>query len=228
MLEYPSDFAFVGPRDYIHAPMIFDALRKGVERAAGMPSEIQVRSFRINSPVLTDGTIRIQPADAGRPANALAEFHAILGGRPFIASVHTGAAKPIDKRVESVEKDLVGPIARGDGILNGSTVLRGLTDNYSLIQAVAEANKQLHLLTLPTRDNGVPARFRFVYCLGFRCPAALPAGEARLAISHDGIRRTGAYTYTLNSLDLSCGSAWSQRFQLCYASSDLAHVGENA
>ncbi len=222
MIASRSRFAFVGERDYIHAPMIFEGLRSATMAAAGQDGlDLEVGSFRVNAPVAADGEIRAfaAPPSPTHLAGAAAEMRSSLAGKPFWLALFREPSTAVVAREPATEQGLVREFHVREQF-GGHATLAGTDTNYALMRAVAEANKQIHIASLPPRADGRPHRFRFVYCLGYVCPAHLASGEAELDIKHVGLQRNDGYVFTLNALSLSVGGR-KHAFRLCYASRDI-------
>ena len=223
MPSFASDFAFIGARDYVHGPTFFEAFRDRVLEVAGLPatSDFSFRILRINQPVHANGTIVVtaghaRRADGGRPA---AEMACFANGTPWTVVFHDRGATPITRRVPPQEKDFVRDIAL-TAPFTGTATLAGIRGNGDLFQAVVEANKQVHLKTLLGDPLSAAVRFRFAYCLDYRCaPSALPdTGE--VDVRSEGLRRTGAHEFSLTTLTLRLGD-FRSTFKLCFASRDM-------
>lgn len=218
-MRYHSDFPFNGERDYVHGPTMLDAFRRAAletaKAAEGVP--VKVRLFRVNQLVQANATIA---ASAGtRPAVAAsrpwAEMVCMVDGAPIHVGLYDIDRTPVTERRESLEKTFIDTVELTRPF-SGHARLHRIATQYDLIQAVVEANKQLHLLTVPA-DR--PRKFRFVYCLDYECPTAL-AGNGTVTICNLGVQETDTHSFTLNLLHLDLGGHRA-RFRIAFGSTDI-------
>ena len=218
-----SDFAFIGPRDYVHGPTFFEAFRARVAALAGLPpaADFLVRLLRINQTVHANGTIAVgdaAEADAGwgKPD---AEMSSVAGGRSWQAAFYGArGTTPIVRRVAPREKELVRDVSLSAPFC-GSARLEGMRDAAELFQAAVEANKQIHLKTLVGDPLSTAVRFKFAYCTDYRCLPLPAGGSAEVSIRGAGLRASGEYRCSLTSLELRLGGL-STSFRLCFATKD--------
>jgi hypothetical protein len=223
MRSFPSDFAFIGDRDYVHGPTFFEAFREGVLQLAGAQAgeALRVRYLRVNRTVRANGTIVVAGEDeplpgAERPA---AEMSCRAGGRSWHAAFHEGGQSPITRRTAPRERDFVRDVELSSAF-SGVARLQKLRGDDDLFQAVVEANKQVHLHTLTGNPLSPTPRFRFVYCLDYQCAPSMGDGTASVRIHSQGLRDLGEYEFSLTALELRLG-AFSSSFRLCFASSGM-------
>lgn len=230
MESAPSDFAFIGARDYVHGPSIFEAFRSRALEAAGAPAagDFSFRFLRINQTLHANGTIVITRADEpqprwGRPA---AEMSCRAGTRQWYVALYDRESRPITRREIARERDFVCNV-RISGALNGEATLAGVRNNADLFQAVVEANKQVHVKTLTGDPVSAAVKFRFVYCLDYACAPSLENGTGKVVVRSEGLREAGAHRFSLTALDLTLGG-FSSTFKLCFASKDMHGLKDEA
>lgn len=222
MQPAPSDFAFIGARDYVHGPTIFDAFRSRVlELAGSADAGLSMRLLRVNETVRANGVIAVSAAGEPRPAwgRPAAEMACTAGGNAWHAGLYNRDPTPITKRVPAREKAFVADVALS-GSLTGSARLAGIRDNSDLFQAVVEANKQVHLKTLTGDPLSSEVRFRFVYCLDYTCAPSTGDGTGTVSVASEGLRDAGEYLFSLTRLELRLG-AFASTFKLCFASTGM-------
>lgn len=226
MYSFLSDFPFNGARDYVHGPTLFEIFRDRVLELMGGDEATPFRFayFRVNQPIQENGRVTIFDASetearkkAGRP---LAELSCHAGGQEFYVGCYADQPSPVAHRRDSLEKTFVGPVAI-ESPLNGTAEIKGARDNNDLFQAVVEANKQIHLVTVTGDPWSTKIRFRFAYCLNYSCPI-LGAGshDGRVAVRSLGTRVVGDHFFSLTQLDLDIAGV-RDTFKLCFASKDL-------
>lgn len=224
MIEsFASDFSFIGARDYVHAPTLFDAFRERVLELSRAPADaaFSFRFLRVNETVHENGVIVVASAeetrkDWGKPA---AEMSCSVAARPWHVGLYQRDTRPITRREAAREKDFVSTVEL-TGPLSGSAMLGGIRTDADLFQAVVEANKQVHLKTLTGDPLSSTIRFRFVYCLDYTCATATGDGTGRVSVLSEGLRDAGEYQFSLTQLELELGS-FHASFKLCFASRDM-------
>ena len=230
MQSAASDFAFIGARDYVHAPTMFEAFRARITAAAGAaePGDFSFRFLRVNQTVRANGVIAVAPADAPRPAwgRPAAEIACSAAGHSWYAALYDRDATPIERRVPAREKTYIGAVDL-EQPFTGEAALQGIRDNDDLFQALVEANKQVHLKTLTGDPLSGEVRFRFVYCLDYACAPEVGGGAGRVRIASEGLRDAGDYLFSLTRLELHLG-AYTRAFKLCFASADMKRRMQSA
>jgi hypothetical protein len=222
MQSAPSDFVFIGSRDYVHGPTMFDAFRERVVELAGAPAAgFSMHLLRVNETVRANGMITVSSAGEPRPAwgRPAAEMSCIAGGNAWHAALYNREPTPITRRVPAREKAFVTEVELS-GALSGTARLGDIRDNSDLFQAVVEANKQVHLKTLTGDPLSSEVRFRFVYCLDYTCAPSTGDGTATVSVTSEGLRDAGEYLFSLTRLVLRLG-AFESTFKLCFASADM-------
>lgn len=217
-----SDFAFIGERDYVHGPTIFEAFRARALAAAKTPATgFSFRFLRINQTVHANGTIVIVRADEPRPpwGRPAAELSCDAGASAWYLGLYDRESRPITRREPAREKDFVRDVALS-GPLSGEVTLIGVRDNADLFQAVVEANKQVHLKTLTGDPASTAVKFRFVYCLDYACAPSFASDAGTVIVRSEGLRSAGGHRFSLTTLDLRFGS-FTTTFKLCFASKGM-------
>ena len=150
---------------------------------------------------------------------ALAELKGRIGHSEVAVGLYRSDDRQIHERRLSIEKNLVRDVTLASPFA-GSARLWQLDSPYNLIQAVVEANKQLHLLTVADRVTGRLPKFKFVGCNGLRVPSVLPTDTARLKVSHLGLQSFGQNKFTSNRMELELNGE-HQEFVIGFASDEL-------
>jgi hypothetical protein len=221
MKRLEPQFAYLGGRDYVHGPSIFGYFHEQIRTATGRAVAIDVSHFRVNQLIRQNYAAYIfEPNDPSKPVGAqpLAEMSCAIEGQRWTAILADEPLGPIGKQEPSNEKDYVGPVEHV-GPFSGKAKLVRLRDNETLIQGVVEANKQLHLASVAAAHPGHVPKFRFVYCLNYRCPIELPATTGSITIESAGVNQTATHVFTLTKAELELGG-WRSKFRICFATED--------
>lgn len=219
-----TSFAFKGERDYVHGPTLFEAFRlAALQRSGKTRAAVSVRRFAVHQTVVNDGAIRSFDADeiaAKLPGkDALADLSCTIDGRPFMVGFYEDEPTPVERRQPSLEKSFVGEVRLTDAF-TGSAALQNLQSHEDLIQAVAEANKQIDLLTIAEVAPDLEPKFKFVTCQRIELPADLTSTEGLVTVTHAGMQEIDGYRYILNRLNVTLDDTVTQP-TICFASCDL-------
>jgi hypothetical protein len=226
MISFRTDFPFNGSRDYVHGPTLLEVFRANVLRLVNGAERtpFAFSFFRVNRLIQFNGCVAIySAAEAGatsKSTRASAELACTAAGRDFYVGFYDEDPTPVRHRRDSYEKTLVRSVTASSSF-HGAAELCGIRDNDELFQAVVEANKQVHLMTLTGDPWSTKVRFRFAYCLDYTC-APFQGGTVvgRVTTHNLATRDVGKHFFSLNQMDLEIGDFRSS-FKLCFASTDI-------
>ena len=222
MHRQATNLHFNGERDYVHGPNILEIFRQFALDCTGQKDEaLEVKKYAIHKMIHQNGELRFfndlskQAMDHG----ALAELKGRIGQSVVAVGLYRSDDRPIHERRLSIEKDLVREVTLASPFA-GSAQLWRLDSPYNLIQAIVEANKQLHLSTVSDRVTRRLPKFKFVGCNGLQIPSVLPTDTARIEVSHLGLQSFGQYKFTSNRMELELNGE-SRAFVIGFASDEI-------
>ena len=132
----------------------------------------------------------------------------------YFVGLYNENSKTIFKRVRSVEKELVGEIQKIKPFSGYCNNIK-FQNNYELIQACCETNKQLHLMSLP--ESEIPHNVKSVMLMDYVCHNSIVTSEeARLEICNIGIWENINQIFTCNFIELNI-KGLKKTFRLFYA-----------
>jgi hypothetical protein len=219
MIELQSDFYFRGERSYVFFPTIFNVFIESVRQYVGdNTSCLSIEYYKIHKEVVNNSSIKIYEYSKLKglafKENLIAELKCSINDENYFVGLYNENLKTIFKRVRSVEKELVGKIRKikpFSGYCNNII----FQNNYELIQACCETNKQLHFMSLP--ESEIPHNVKSVMLMDYDCNNSIVASEeARLEICNIGIWENINHIYTCNSIELNA-KGLKKNFRLFYA-----------
>lgn len=218
MQAFLSDFYFKGERKYIMFPTVFETFKKAVtEIHDDVYRQLFIKHFKIHKDIINNSLIKVfdisEFAGVKHKQKLIAEMLGSIGEKNYVIGLYEEDQSPVTKRVRAIEKELVGPVHL-KGRFSGTCDRIKFKDNYELIQACCETNKQLHLLTLPQSDK--PYEIKSVLMVDYKCPYEVPSHNAHLKINNLSLYENPSHHFTFNQLELNLND-YKTSFQLCYS-----------
>ena len=227
ILSEPSTLHFVGDRDYINGPTIFDVFCVALQKATGeYCASILVKKFMVNKTITNNGVIRVflksEQNCGGVKKRPLVEMTCVMNSQYYFVGLFEDGLEAVSERRESLEKNYVAE-ARCDKLFEGVCILKRIISPAVLIQALAETNRQIIFLSLPERSDTKPYKLKCAYCLDYLRLAELSPSDGRVAVKNLGILKHGDYCYILNSLELEMNQSAST-FRMCFFYQDISAI----
>lgn len=205
MIEVPTDFAFIGYRNYVNGPTILSGIIRALEPQVTAAMRLKRVKFQRQS--TSNGRLVIT-TDVALPRDfesANCVFDVAADGKRWRgAFVETGVAPA---RVPSIEY-CVSDVSAAD--FSGACTIDPV-DRDSLIFGLIEANKRVHLQSLPdaVREQ---AEVRFGYLEDWDVPPAGVAFSGPLAVQNLITQRAETRIRTINRLTYRDGV----QLRLCF------------
>ena len=178
---------------------------------------LQVKNFKVNGYITRNSEIRVYESselESGEhKKNALAEMLCSQGDRTCLAGLYGEHFSEIQKRVESNEQQFVESVQLTK-LFSGTAYLVKIKTNYDLIQAIVEANKQIHLLSLPESDESY--QIKFASLTGYACPTYFPESEGILTADNIGVKENEQHKLTMSRFHLELKGS-QMDFNMCYS-----------
>ncbi len=218
MIELNSDFYFRGERSYVFFPTIFNVFSDSVRQYVGdNTSCLSIEYYKIHKEIISNSPIKIYEYSKLKglayKENLIAQMKCSINDDNYFVGLYNENPKIVLKIVKSIEKELVGEIRKikpFTGYCNNII----FKNNYELIQACCETNKQLHLMSLP--ESEIPHNVKSVMLMDYDCHNPIHATEARLEISNIGIWENINHIFTCNFIELNI-KGLKKTFRLFYA-----------
>lgn len=199
MTKIPTHFAFLGNRDYLNGPTILCGIIRALEERDTGPMRMRRVKFQRQS---TSNGYLIFTSGEALPvelASANCVYDVSSGNVRWRGAFVESGAAPI--RVPGIDY-CVGDVAAAN--FSGSCTIEP-RDRDSLIFGLVEANKQIHLQSLPPGIRA-KAEVRFGYLEDWDVPPASMAFSGHLAVKNLITQKGESAVRTINRLTYGNGA----------------------
>jgi hypothetical protein len=204
MIEIPTDFPFLGARDYVHGTSLLSGFLDALESQGARG--IRVKRLKFLRPARANGVFRLTRGAAPEPARATCSLKADADGAEWLGWFVEGDA-PVTRR-----EAVTYPIAnvRAERFAGSCDIHPRNRDD--LIRCVVEANKRFHEAGAgPGR-----VRVRFGYLEDWNAPGRDVSFRGRLAAGNLITRQSDGGWLTVNRMQYGPADGPATTLLLCF------------
>ena len=194
MTEVSTDFSFMDERNYVHGTTLLTAMLDLLEKEAQGP--VHLRRIKFQKEIHTNCQIIVS-----RDAALASQFKEVpcfmtceVAGEPWVELLHETKERPVTARFKSAYRisDL-----NGDDKFGGTCRVE-CADRAEIIRTLVEANKRLHVASLPSGTSS--PKVRMGYIEDWKVPAVGARLDSSLAVQNVIAKETSIGVTTLNRL----------------------------